>query len=303
MTQRRRELARRRKLEEADEPASRVAIAPVAQPATADLSAMIAHQEDLARELAVYRASGTRDQALDAELTRESDDLARHGRPFFWLAAAVLVVIMPVTKEDPFDLLPVILGSMVLALGNFAVRFATHARQLAARLEIAHRERERAERGAGSRLAEETTDTAAEALRSRTDAARRTRLEVERLRDKRDQYLGSAGRAAIVGIACVVGLVVKLARSDALGTEAVIVSSLVGLLAVVLSFFVAKERRRPRAHGKQASARRARGRRCGRAPTSPARELAPTDRGGKFRGCTGRRGGSCRGGGCVAPAL
>lgn len=239
-TQRRRELARRTKLEDAGHAASPAAIAPVSQPVTADLSALVVHQDDLARELAVYRASGTQDQALDAELTRRSDDLGRHGRPFLWLAAALLVAVMPATKEEPFDLLPVIIGSMTLALVSFAARMVTHGRQLAARLEIAGRELQRAERLVGSSLAAETVDTTTETLRARTDVARRTRQNVERLRDHRDQHVASVWRAGIAVFACLIGLVAELTGKGTLSSGSFIIACLIGLFALAALFFGAK---------------------------------------------------------------
>ncbi len=245
MTQRRRELADRMKLKDSEDaatrsagPASRPAV--VAAPASTELSAVVAHQEDLARELAVYRASGTRDQALDAELTRESEDLARHGRPFLWLAAALLVLVMPVTKEEPFDLLPVVLGSMTLALGSFGVRIATHAQRLAARLEVARRDLQRAEVLLGSALDPDTYEGVTEALRVQTEATRRGRREVERLRELRDQHLGSASRAGITVFACLIALVAMLASKGPLSAYALITACLAGLLAAVTLFFGAR---------------------------------------------------------------
>ena len=143
-------------------------------------------------------------------------------------------MVMPVTKEEPFDLLPVLGGSMVLALGSFAVRIATHARQLAARLQVAQREVQRAERSMGAaHAAEGSIDAATETLRARTDVARSLRSEVARLRDDRDLHLLSASRAGVAVFACLVGVVAMLlgARS----TYALVVASLMGALGRSLS--------------------------------------------------------------------
>lgn len=163
-----------------------------------DLASVLAHHEALARELAVYRVSGSRADALAAELPREQQELRRHGRSFLWLGGALLLFLMPVTREDPLDPLPIALGAVALCLAGFAARIWAHARTLGDRLAIARRDVARAERGAAFSSA---------AVPEQELAVRRARGEVER----RGLGLGDAtqrvARAGVFGFAALLGLV------------------------------------------------------------------------------------------------
>jgi hypothetical protein len=201
-----------------------VAPAPVtgASSSTTDLPSLLAHQDALARELALYRVSGTRAEALAAEIPREHQELARHGRPFLWLGGALLLFLMPVTREDPLDPLPIAIGALALVLAGFAGRIWAHARGLADRLDVARREVARAERGAG---------VAASALPEQELAVRRARDEVERRGDGINDATQRVARAGVFGFAALLGVVAQLhASGGAMATGGAAI--FVGLLAM-----------------------------------------------------------------------